>query len=380
MRRAVAFLLVLMLAPVGASAQEDTAMQRFLTDWTNALYQVEDRYSQENHALDLIVRFSEEPTWENMVIAQTMTEFTLRLLEYYGNLALEITATSEDYAALIAQGMDIADVRNTLESYDTIGRDDIRQTELAVWNDFMAELMYYAFEAGELREMARAAQNQKRLNEMNLEEWCLITHYILLELPPDEAQQLADWANRYTPAVMSAYSQPLETTNDVLNQYDDLLARMEEFLSTDMTEALTVAQYRLDNLQQLEAQPIEGLPLLLPYPQAVTPEAAEYHHYWKNEAGEISTATRLMDIQELPNCFALDASGLALADYQAYVLLLADFGYQPDEMNDMAALYLLDGGGELLVFWDDGSQCLQIHASGAQVCFAPQWYLQATAS
>lgn len=380
MKRLLCLLLSVMLClvAVGGMAESESSMNRVLQDWCNFLSLQENLLSQESFALDQLLTYAENPTWENLVRARATTSFTLELLAYYGETPFTGVATSEDYAALIAQGMDIGDMESTINIYNELTVEEIKALDYLIFSDYLTRLMFYVYDQDVTAEITRSAQSIQEDTLLTMKEYCVITHYILLELPEDDAATLDGLARQYAPTIMGMYSQPFDTVNDVMNAYNEIIAQTEEGELT-ASRNLTLSQDALENVSGYTALSIEHLPLVLPAPSMDFERAFSVMYYWKDADGQTSAVKARMDIQELPNCFFLAMPDATLEDYQSYVVLLSESGYMPSDSNDTAALFALPGEIQLLVQWNEAENEMQISVSGGQVCFAPDWYILQTA-
>lgn len=262
---AILILAILLSALPGVLAEEQTAMDRVQCDWLTMLSRQDDCCSQEQYALNWMLQLCEDPTWENLIKARTAAQFTLDLLEFYAATPWEATATSEDYNALIAQGMDIADAQLTLNGYGDLALSDA-STSAMIWQEFAYALMFDAYDQAVLDKLQGSARQRMESVESCLREWYLMTNYIALELPEKDAQTLTRRASDNAPAIMAAYEQPFETVNDVLNEYDAHVREDEENLLSAV-ESLTRTESSSGDFDADAAQVIEGLPkLILPCP------------------------------------------------------------------------------------------------------------------
>lgn len=355
------------------SAEDDPIVNRFLEDWIKLLSLQERRLAQENRALKQIMKIREASTWENYVYARTACAFTEEMIRYLAQNKLEPAMTEADYQALIDRGMDLEDVQAEYQIYNEITVPGFTEYDSVIWDEYYLQNLHYAcYDEKTAVMLLTSAENRHEINQINLRYWYLVNNYILLELPSGYGARLAEAAQANAPTVMAQYADPFSSANDVLNEMDRILDLQEEALLKE-NEILTAWNVLLAE-PSFTAKPIDGLPVVIRYPESVSVDDWQFHYYWKN-GEKIQTYEYGLEMETLPNCMYMEAEAVALEEYQQYVLDLAAEGMKPLDMTETVALYALENGAEMMMFWEEDS--MSISVTNGQACFAPLWYIHA---
>ena len=366
---------ILALGCFGCAAAEETAMDRFLNDWTGLLYMHEDRLSQENHALDTVVRFTQSGDWDDLVRAKATTAYTCKLIEHYSQTPAGQTATAADYELLIGQGMDIGDVSAEVRLYNSETLATLQSSELPLWRGYLlASLMELAYLRDTLEELETWALASIRCNELDMRYMYLINNYISLELPKEDADTLAKLTHEHMPHIMSKYDKPFPSVNDVLNEMNNVIGLYEEAVIA-LENAVLLAQVNTDTIDFGSCTQLLNCPELVPYPSFLDSEQADILYAWRDEQGKLTPVSRLMDIDALPTYMSLTAHGAGEEAYRSYIVCLNELGYHVTDMTQSAAQYQFDNGAVMSVWVDESDVCICV--DGGQLCLAPQWYITA---
>lgn len=380
MKNLIATILALCMLMCAAPAGADAPTDRMLSDWTALAFMQDDICSQQNFTLELILEYCAEPTWDSLVRARAAASFTFHLMEHYAGDTLELSATADDYAQLIAQGMDVADVQATVNTYMTPESAQQREQDALTWSAYyIPELMECAYTADWMAALALNARARTEYNDLNLRYWFLTNNFLVLQLPDADADRLIDWSNQNLPAIARAYDELFDSENAVLNELNDTVELMGENLLA-FNSALAMSQAGLDGFDAdalvADVLEISGLPRVLPLPVSPDLELGDVTYYWADADGNVTTLERMMSYDELPNCMYMQYTGCTVEAYQAYALELAHYGAALLDASDTAASFDVDGV-ELLVWVDEQAQTLDIHVSGGQICLAPNYYVDA---
>ncbi len=389
MKKGLALVITVLLAALCVTpALGEGAADRLMTDWLLLLHMRDDCLTQQNDALEIILDYCEENTWENLVRARAATAYTCEVIDDYAHCEAEQTMTAEDYAALAEQGMDVADVKAEIELYNADDLIELRNVTLPFWKEYlMGYLIERAFDRYTLADIAAEAKQRIQENESTLRFLYLINNYIALELPSADAQTLGTLAARYAPGVMGMYDAALSSVNDVLNEMEREISRDEELVlqrralvsaneAGAEAEASRVesgeAQFAADELVILP-----DLPDALPLPAAWDGGRVRCDYSWVDAKGDATAMDKRMTMDGIPNCVTLMMPGATVDEYKAYVAELADRGALPTatDMDETGAFYDLEGGVRLIVDWyADG---LTITVRNGQIAFLPHWYIEA---
>lgn len=376
--------LVLLLGSLGAAGAEETVMDRFLNDWITLLTMREDRYTQENDALQTIITYGETESWEDLVRARAAAAFTCDLVAYYAKTEVPQAMTEADYKRLIDQGMDIGDVRGEFSIYNGDTLADLSENVVPFWSRYyLANLMERAFDRNSVEEYVALAKAQTGVNVQELKYLYLINNYIALEVPEADAQRLYALAGDNAPGVMSAYRQPFTSVNDVLNEMNDTVNLLEEaLLAYEKALALgyanlDAAQARFDRGESIvkpeERAALADRPKTLPWPTFWDSGSGDVTYYWRDAEGGVTAMSRGINRGEIPNCMHVSVPRVSREAYDQYVAQLGGLGLSPTEATDAAALYCFSDGTIFMMEWSQDGVRLTVR--NGQICFAPAWYI-----
>ena len=384
MKKLLTAILILALSalPLGCAGAEaaDSPIERMLSDWTAVAYTQDDIFSQQNFALELILAFHQDPTWDNLVRARAAASFTCELMDYYAQHELAASASADDYAQLISQGLDVADVQATVNAYASEQSAQQRELDARTWQIYyVPELMECAYTADWVSALALNASARATHNDLELQYWFLTNNFLVLQLPQADADKLAEWSRQNLPAIMRRYPELFGSENELLNELNETLELMaENMLVFNSALAMTQADLNEFDAEAVASDVLEiaGLPRVLPLPASQGLELSDVTYYWTDADGNITPLERLMAFDELPNCMNMQYTGCTIEGFQAYVLELAHYGAELAAAGDTVASFDVDGV-ELLVWVDESAQTLDIHVSGGQICLAPNCYVEA---
>lgn len=377
MKKTICILLALLLAlsaGLSAGASDMTVTERFLTDWINLAYAKYDRLTQENFTLDAIIAYNESRSWDDLVRARAACTYTVKLVAHYAEQTLAQSMSADDYRALMAQGLDVGDVRVEYDLYNSVEREELRTVVLQRWKGhYLPCLIELGFYDGVATRLADGAQIVRRANLLELRYLYLVNNIILLEMPPEDAKRLTDTVDAYMPELTTLYAQPFASANDALNELSRTVEELEEVELAGIEHTADMYVY-MENLTFEDAITLEGQPPLLPSPVFWDAEAGEALYYWKAEGGETTTVSRRMNMDVIPNCVTYQMPGVTVEAYRMYIIELIGYGRKPDSLNDTAASFRFEGGQSMDVWWEETGGMF-IRVSG-QICLAPYLYLE----
>ncbi len=350
---------------------QNPTVEKLMRDWEKLLHLQEQRYAQENHALQKIMDIKGNNHWETYVKAQAVCAYTLEEIKYLGQFTLETEMSKEDYQELVNQGMDVGDAQAEMTSYNTITVPELAEKDSLVWEQYyLMNLMYGGCDKDIMNTLMASARIQYESNLAYLKYWYLVTNYIMLEIPEDYAEALFESIKENMPLIAKSYSQPFSDSNDVKNEINKVTNELEESL-LEYQAVVTAGMAALDQTVPVPKE-IEELPQMLLCPEGIVGEDWKFYFYWK-EGDEIKTLSHLEEIESLPNCLQMISEGVSPEQYQQYIVELSETGVNPYEMTETAAMYQLENGGKLLICLDETE--LIISVEGGQVCFVPLWYI-----
>lgn len=352
--------------------------QKLLSDWFDYLFACENLYGDMQWAISYINDFLETPSWEQLQTARMALSTAKRYIELREKP--EETMTAEEYNQFLRQGMDVSFVHPEIGSFQ-------QSKQLVLSNCLSLEygLFQEAFGVRERAILARYADILQQEYHQDIRYLALCTDNLLLALGDDDrTQKLRSFITEHCPLIAAEQTDidnPEELylrASAVLDEIEELQALNEELLGSARA-SLNRLEYALANgdLEMLAGNvaPIDGLPLLLPYPDWYDLESAEYYYYWSESDGNRTRPVEREDLRKAPDGCVITCPDVSLESLLDYRDALAKAGLKclaTREADGSCSVYYEVGESTFVFTWE--ADAVQIFMLEEPICMAPVWY------
>jgi len=352
--------------------------QQLLSDWFDYLFASENLYGDMQWAISYINDFLERPSWERLQIARMALNTAKLYIEQREKP--EETMTAGEYDRFLQQGMDVSFVHPEIGTFQQ-GKQSVLTSCLLLEYGLFQD----AFGARERTNLAGYTDTLQREFCEEVRYLALCTDNLLLTLGDD------DWTRKFRSFVtencpLIAAEQTDIKDSDALYEQASMALDEIEALRTQQSEELGSARASLnrmknalenDDLEALAANaaPIDGLPLLLPWPEWYDIENAEYYYYWSGSDGNRTYPAECDDLQNAPDGCVITCPGVSLEALLDYRDALAGTGLacvSTREEDGSCDVYFEVGGSTFVFTWEDGA--VQIFMLEEPICLVPVWY------
>lgn len=358
--------------------EEDDSVQHLLSDWFDYLFACENLYSDMQWAVSYVDGFLETSSWENLLKARMALSTAKRYIEQREKPDESMTA--ETYDKFLRQGMDVAFTHSEISTFP-----QGKQSALTSCLVLQYGLSQDVFGSRERENLARYTDVLQQEYIQELRYLALTTDYLLLTLGDGTwTQKFRSFTTENCPLI--AAEQTEFTDPDLLYEQASAALNEIEALRAQQNEQLGSARAGLnrfkDALEQnsLEAlaansAPIDGLPLVLPYPDWYDIENAEYYFYWNNSDGSRTYPVERDVLSEPPDGCVVTCFNVSREELLAYQDALSAMGLHSLYTNEEEGSYTVyyETAGSTFVFtWEDDT--VQIFMMEQPICLAPIWY------
>lgn len=358
--------------------EKELPEQQLLSDWFDYLLASENLYGDMQWAISYINDFLETPSWEQLQIAR-MALNTAKLYITQREKPEE-TMTAEEYDRFLRQGMDVSFVHPEIGTFQQGKQSALTSCLLLEYGLFQD-----AFGTREREHLALYTDILQREYIQDIRYLALCTDNLLLTLGDDDwTQKFRSFVEENCPLI-AAEQTDLEDPDALYELASAALDEIEE-LKTLRSEELGLARASLNRMEDAmanggletlaaNAAPIDGLPILLPYPEWYDMESAEYYYYWSSSDGSRTYPTEREDLREAPSGCVITCPGVSLEELLDYQDTLARVGLEcisTQEEDGSCNVYYELGESTFVFSWQEDA--VQIFMLEEPICLAPVWY------
>lgn len=368
--------------PISALADKseiDQAAQHMLTVWSDYMDVLEKMYASELWALDYVDAYLESGDWKDLVKARAACIASAR---YLAELSMtEDDLTEEEYLILANEGIDT--------SYQTVEFLSVPifldGAHKVIRNQLLVRLEYDVYYESSINILKNNVSMEQETISIMCQRCCIDTNYLLLTLGDDVVSE-SYWSAMQEdyPVLASGRAEWIgseteleEAADACMDEYEDMILRKSDLISMAEAELYQITQIignkDLAAIQEA-AHAMVNVPDLLPFPTWYNPNMTGYLSVILDEDGNVSYPESGDDLVDARYGVYMQVENVAEEEIAAYIDIAKSYALDAWKSEDSGSWYIRMP--DYNVKFDCGDDATTIFFSGADVTFAPNWYIK----